>query len=111
MKDDEVKAVEVLKRLENQDLEVFIPEVVFSEIEYVLTRVYQASREEVGLSFTFLVGLPNFKPSKIVQKAVSLFNESHLSMADCLIIAKAWQEDCDLLTFDQKQKKRFLKGV
>lgn len=82
--DDSKKALKVKKLLE-EEKEIFIPEVVFPELEYVLKRSYKASRKKIVDAFKFLISRKNIKLNQKVKKAIGLFEITKLDMADCLI--------------------------
>lgn len=82
--DDEIKAKKI-KSLIESDNELSIVEVVFPELEYVLLRLYSSSRNEVSTIFTFLISCKNIKLSPEIKRAASLYENSNLDMADCLI--------------------------
>lgn len=84
--DDKEKAL-LVKELLEKEKEIFIPEVVFPEIDYVLTKVYKATREKVLEAFKFLVSRSNIKLSQTIKRAIKIFEEFNLDMADCMIVA------------------------
>lgn len=98
---DEKKQVQQIRTLLHTAENVYIPDVVFPELEYVLIGVYKASREELIVVFQFLIGQANIKTSTAVQKAVELFMSSSLDMADC-IIAGSVEAENSLASFDKK---------
>ncbi len=84
IQDDKVKAEKVKQLLETEK-ELYIPDVVFPEIEYVLTRISKATRTELIKTFRFLMSLRNISLTKEVREAISIFAQSKLDMADCII--------------------------
>ncbi len=76
----------LVKELFESNEHLFIPDVVFCELEYVLLgKVYGSSREKVLEAFRFLVNKKNVVVSNELHKAVSLYEESKLDLADCII--------------------------
>lgn len=97
---DDFKKALLVKKLLEKEKEIFIPEVVFPELEYVLTRIYKAKRKKIITAFKFLISRPNIKLGKAVKKAVELFESTSLDMADCLIVAHCQQGK--LASFDKQ---------
>ena len=78
------KATKV-KELMESEKEIIIPEVVFPELEYVLTDQYDTSRANLIKIFQFLNSQKNIKLPRHVKKAIIFFEKSKLDMADCII--------------------------
>ena len=87
-KDDESKASKVKEILEKEKY-LIIPDVVFPEIEYILRRLYKTERTEIIKIFQFLTSLTNLKLSKTIKQAITIFETTHLDVADCLIAASS----------------------
>lgn len=101
--DDPKKALEVKKILDSNN-KISIPDVVFPEIEYVLlSGMYEVSRKKLTKTFRFLVSRKQTQISDVVQKAVELYADSKLDMADCIVAASALDEE--LYSFDEKLQK------
>lgn len=85
---------------------VFIPETVMLETEWVLRYAYEFSAEAIHGSFIKLCGLPNVtlpNPGRMLT-ALEWYSEG-LDFADALNLA-AGQECQTLLTFDRKFVKK-----
>src|SRR3989344_5270372 len=93
------RAVRV-KNLLKKEKNIYIPEVVFPELEYILTAHYDTSREKLIQLFQFLTSQKNIKLPKQVKKAVIIFEKTKLDMADCIIAAYAMREE--LASFDEE---------
>jgi len=85
--DDDHKKASLVAKLLEKEKEIIIPEVVFPEIEYVLQGVYKSNRSQIIDIFKFLTSRSNIKLNQIVKKAVTLFEQTSLDMADCLIVS------------------------
>lgn len=105
-KDNAKKAQKVKDLLESKK-DVYIPEVVYPELEYVLSKEFDQSRQKLIKIFRFLISLPNHKVTKNVKMAVNVFEKSRLDMADCLIAAHSIKGS--LASFDKDLLN--LKGV
>ena len=86
--DNQSQAKKVIKLLETEK-ELFIPEVVFPEIEYVLSLVYKFNRYAISYYLKSLIALDNIKITQEIAIAIRIYDESNLDMADCLIAAHA----------------------
>lgn len=101
-KDDLDKASKV-KNLLEKEKDIFIPEVVFPELEYVLASIYKIERKKIIIIFKFLISRSNIKLSRIVKKAVELFETTKLDIADCLIVSHSLRGK--LASFDEELLK------
>lgn len=81
----------------------FIPDVVFSELEYVMVKKYQLSRRKFSLAIEFLLSQNqvNFQP--YLPQTLVNYRHSRLDFSDCLIAAIA--KDQVIATFDKKLLK------
>lgn len=103
--DDPVKA-QISKKLILSEEILFIPDVVFPEIEYVLkSKLYEVSRDGITKAYSFLLSRKNIRMSNTAKKAIELFENSNFDMADCLIAAEAILKNSVLASFDQKLLK------
>lgn len=87
-RDIEEKAQKV-KKLLDSDFDIFIPNVVFPELEYVLIKVYGLKREDLDTYFKFLTSKNNLKTTKDIKVAVEIYEKTKLDMADCIIAAES----------------------
>ncbi len=83
------------------DETVFIPDVVFPELEYVLCGQYEVSRDTFINGCRTLILQPNIQTSEVIHKALVLFAASSFDMADCIIASSVGEED-SLASFDKK---------
>lgn len=100
--DHPLKAQKVVLLLKS-GLPLSVNDVVFPEIEYVLREVYKAPREKIISSYKLITSLSGVKISKIVKKAVFLYENSNLDMADCIIASESMNGK--LASFDEKLLK------
>lgn len=92
------KAAKVEKLLEEK--EVLVPDVVFPELEYVLTKGYSSPRNHIVTAFRFLSAQKNIKISSHVQQAIEFFANSKLDIADSIIAAHSLKTS--LASFDKE---------
>src|SRR3989338_7230808 len=101
-KDDLAKAKKV-KELLQRESEIFINDVVFPELDYVLRKVYNRQRSDVAAVYRFLLSYPAINCSKVIHQATHLYETSNLNMADCIIAADSLEGK--LASFDDKLLK------
>lgn len=87
-RDIEEKAQKV-KKLLDSDIDIFIPDVVFAELEYVLIKVYGLKREDMDTYFKFLISKNNLITTKDIKVAFEIYQKTKLDMADCIIAAES----------------------
>lgn len=89
-----------VKTLLEQEKHIIIPDVVFPEMEYVLTENYQVAKAELLQIFRFLSSRSNIKLPLHIKRAINIFEISKLDMADCIIAAMS--EKGMLASFDKQ---------
>ena len=94
-----VKALRVKDLLDNEK-NLYIPEVVFPELEYILTQQYNTSKEKLLKIFQFLSSRNNIKLPHQITKAIIIFEKTTLDMADSIIAAYAIKSS--LASFDKE---------
>lgn len=97
--DDPLKADRVEELLEDTTI-VSIPDVVLPELEYVLTKEYHFSREKMIEIYKFLISLNKLILTAEAKKAIKIYTDSQLDMADCIIAAHSLKGK--LASFDKK---------
>lgn len=97
------KAKQVGKILEGNE-KVYIPSVVFAEIEYVVQgKVYGEGKDKTLKFYNYLLSRKNIKVSKYVRQAAKIYENNNLSFVDCLLVA--YSKKYTLKTYDQKLRK------
>lgn len=94
-------AIRVKKLLESGEM-IHIPDAVFPELEYVLSKNYGLRREDILVKFKFLSANQNCLCHFYVERAVDYYARTNLDMADCLIASQAHETPCSLASFDKK---------
>jgi predicted nucleic acid-binding protein len=106
-KDIPSDADKVKKLLEGNE-KLIIPDVVFPELEYVLSsNNYQVTREKISEAFFFLTSRKNIVITNELKLAVEVFKKSKLDMADCIIVASA--EKKELFSLDKRMISEYSK--
>ena len=93
------KADKVEKLIEKEKY-IVIPDVVFPELEYVLTSGYALPRNNIPDAYRFILSRENIKTSPYIKKAAELFGRTNLDMADCIIAAQSMKDR--LASFDKE---------
>lgn len=101
-RDDERKSQKVKNLLKSRQ-KLYIPDVVFPELEYVLTKAHGLSRDKLTDFFESLVSLRNLTVNAYISNAIKLFSRSKLDMADCIIAAQSGNGS--LASFDRQLLK------
>ncbi len=90
-------------------VEIFIPEAVFLECEWVLRSVYKQPKSNIVKFFQEILLIDNvsLKDKKDLELALNLYkNSSGVSFTDCMIIKQIENFKPDeFLTFDEELKK------
>ena len=95
--------------------EVFIPQAVFLECEWVLRSFYKQSKDQIIKFFQELLLLDNIvlKDKKDIELALNLYrNSSGVSFTDCVILIQiqSFQPD-EFLTFDENLIKLYQENL
>lgn len=103
------KSRALIERIDN-GLEVFIPEVVISEVVYVLTSkaLYNLSREDVKDYLTHIINLKGAVVSGkgVLLRALVIFSTTKLDFVDSLLASYVENGKFDhIITFDEKISK------
>jgi len=83
--DDIPQKASLVERLFKEKKDIFIPDVVFPEMEYILIRKYNYPREKLLDIYTFLSSRNNILVTNEAKNAIAIFKNSKLDMADCII--------------------------
>lgn len=97
--DDKNKA-ELVALLLEKEKEVRIIDAVFPEVEYVLSKVYFVSKDEIIDAFNLILGFSNIRVSNYIPDAIELYKQTNLSTVDCIIVTTA--KNNKIASFDKK---------
>ncbi len=98
--DDNPQKADLVEKLLKEGKDIFIPDVVFPELEYILVQRYNFSRKKLLDIFTFLTSRNNISLTKETREAIIIFRNSKLDMADCIIAAYSMKGS--LASFDRE---------
>ncbi len=96
---DNPKKANLIEKLFKEEKDIFIPDVVFPEVEYILIREYKFPREKLLNIYIFLSSRDNIHVTKETKNAIAIFENSKLDMADCIIAAYSMRGS--LASFDR----------
>ena len=85
---------------------------VIAEVVYVLTKVYQVSREEASNSIQIFLSAKNIVCSSgaITVKALQLFANNHLDFVDNVLLAYHQIQGIEIYSYDRKLMNAIRRG-
>lgn len=97
----------LLKQARNGKLLLLVPYIVIFEVEFILSKYYSKPKEERIEKLESIVGSNYIKveDKKLLKKALEIFKQKNLDLADCFIFAYSEDKDAELFTFDKALKK------
>ena len=98
--DDIPQKANLVEKLLKDEQNIFIPDVVFPELEYILTYEYKFPRKNLFEIYAFLASQKNISLTENVRKAIIIFSKTKLDMADCIIAASSLKGS--LASFDKE---------
>ena len=81
---------------------LFVLPEVFTEVVYVLTKVYGIDRADVADSMLELLAFVSTNAPAVMQTAFSYYKENRLDFVDCILATYAVFGDKQILSFDKK---------
>lgn len=91
VQEQSIKAKNIFESAKDGFLEVIIPEPVFQEVVFVLTKVYKMPKAEVITALTLFLDLPGVQtvmPKNVILKAFAFFGQkNNIPWGDALIAA------------------------
>jgi len=79
---------EKIKKLIESKEKLYIPDVVFVELErFLMSKSYRSTRQKIFKSFKFLITKSNIQTSKQMHIAIDLYASNNLDMTDCIVEA------------------------
>jgi predicted nucleic-acid-binding protein len=96
---DNPKKASLVEKLFKHEKDIFIPDVVFPEMEYILIQKYNFPREKLLNIYIFLSSRDNIHVTKEAREAIAIFENSKIDMADCIIAAYSMKGS--LASFDR----------
>ena len=97
---DVPRKADLVENLFKKEKNIFIPDVIFPELEYILGNEYKFSRDQLLDIFNSLLSRSNLHINSVVKIAVQIFSQTKLDMADCIIAASSLKGK--LASFDKE---------
>ena len=97
----------------NGKVQIFIPQIVFPELEWVLRSFYKEPKEKIVEFFEELLDLEGviLKDKAEIKQAVMIFKQANIKFADAIIFIQVQDLQPDeFLTFDEDLKKLYQKS-
>lgn len=101
------------KELANEAAEIIInneclvTNEIVAEVVYVLSKVYNISRQKISDELTKILNLNSIKPTEndVLRYAIKIYGEKSLDFADCLLVGYNLVYNYEVCTFDVKLNK------
>lgn len=105
LRDNETLAREAAEIIINN--QCLITTDIAAEVVYVLSKVYNISREETAVKVTKVFNLKSIRLSEndVIKHAIKFYGENSLDFADCLLIGYHMVYGYEVCTFDKKLDK------
>ena len=102
---DEVE--ELFKKAQLKKIELFVPQIVIFEILHALEKYYSFPKNTVieKLSSVISAKYLMIQNRILLKKALEIFKQKNLDLADCFIFAYSEDKNAELFTFDKALKK------
>lgn len=94
-------------------IQIFIPSIVFPELEWVLRSFYKQPKELIVKFLESLLALEGVltESKSAIQNALNIFSQSNLKFTDSIILTQVENFKPDeFLTFDESLKKIYQEG-
>lgn len=97
---------ELLQKAKRKEVVLFVAQIVISEIDFILEKYYQFSKEETinklkSIISTYYIEVQD---RECFKRAIELYGQENISFADCFLLSKAEIEKAEVFTFDRKIK-------
>ncbi|MBI5211886.1 MAG: PIN domain-containing protein [Nitrospirae bacterium] len=104
-----LKAKAFMQKLETAQEEALITEIVFAEVVWVLSKVYNIPRREISDKFSGVINYKGIKTSpdkKLFIESLKLYAEHSMDIQDIFLAVVARNNDCSIVTFDRTDFKK-----
>jgi predicted nucleic acid-binding protein len=92
-----------MQRLELSKDEALLTDIVFSEVVWVLHKVYEVPRREISDRFSRLInykGIKTIFSKEFYTESLRLYAKHSIDIQDILLAVLAKEKDCTIVTFD-----------
>jgi uncharacterized protein len=97
---------QLLQKAKNEELSIFVPQIIIFEIEYSLRKYYLVPKDKIIEELQVIVAM-NFieiEDRQSFNTALGYYAKEKISFVDCFILARSQIENYKLFTFDKKLK-------
>lgn len=105
-KEQFIQTEQLFKKAQNKTIHIIIPQQVVFEMNYILSKYYSLSKDEVisYLEPLITTDFLNIESRDIFLKSLTIYKyvSDSISFVDCFLLAKAQVEEGELFTFDKK---------
>ncbi len=104
-----LKAKAFMQRLETAQEDGLITEIVFAEVVWVLSKVYNIPRKEISDKFSGVLNYKGIKTAldkKLFIESLKLYAEHSMDIQDIFLAVVARNSDCSIVTFDRTDFKK-----
>lgn len=97
----------LLEEAKQNQLVLFVPQIVIFEIEFTLSKYYHFSKEDIikRLKSIIAASYLDIQDQDIFQTALKLYSGQNISFVDCFLKTISERERAELFTFDKKLQK------
>ena len=102
---DSDKAILLRDNFQNQIHDLIAPDILPTECAHTLSKKQRQGLVRDGLAFweKVMLDMPVLSPSlPLMRQALSIATNAKIAVYDCLYVAFAEQEGCELITLDEK---------
>lgn len=101
------KAINLLEEFRRHVHELLVPETFLAEVAHALTRAERRRvipSSQASILFTDLLTPPPevYPIAPLISRAIELSSQLRIGVFDCIYVALAEREGCDLVTADEK---------
>jgi predicted nucleic acid-binding protein len=101
------KALALRDDIQHQIHQVIAPDVFVSEVAHALTKAERQKIIPIGDAQRHLTDILKFAPAlhsylPLVTRAVEIPSATRIAITDCLFVALAEEENCEMVTADEK---------
>lgn len=96
----------LLQKAKRKEVVLFVPQIVIFEIDFILEKYYQFSKEEIINKLKSIISTSyiQVQDKEYFKRAIELYAQENMSFADCFLLSEAKIENAELFTFDRKIK-------
>lgn len=105
---EQVKEIEkLIARAKKSNIALFVPQIVIFELNFILEKYYHLPKKDIIDKLRSIVQAYylQVQDRAIFTRALKLYTEQNISLADCFTLAYTQEKEGELFTFDKTLKK------